>query len=126
MPVFDENGKKVDIDSDFPKLKDPDEISKNKKGKSFFKNIPMASVILVAAVVLLLIVAVMLALKVNNLNNEVTALIKTKKQLESTQTKLSEVNAEKEKTNSAQNSRNCRKPRKRNGDRPQQPRNRSL
>jgi predicted PurR-regulated permease PerM len=102
MPVFDENGKKVDIDidGDFPKLKDLDEISKNKKGKSFLKSIPMTSVIFVAAVVLLLIVAVTLALKVNSLNNEVTTLIKTKKQLDSTQAKLNEVNAEKGKTES--------------------------
>jgi len=28
MPVFDENGKKIDIDGDLPKLKDLDEISK--------------------------------------------------------------------------------------------------
>ena len=37
MPVFDEKGKKVDIDSDFPKLKDLDEIPKKRKKEIIFK-----------------------------------------------------------------------------------------
>ena len=72
MPVFDENGKKVDIDSDFPKLKDLDENPKNGKKKSFLNSISLTSIILVVVVVILLIVAAMLALKVNTLNEEIT------------------------------------------------------
>jgi len=94
MPVFDEKGNKVDIDSDFPRLKDLDEVPKNGKKKSF---INMTSIILVTVVVVLLIVAAMLALKVNTLNEEIIALSNVKKQLTSTQAKFNEAIAEKEK-----------------------------
>ena len=97
MPVFDENGRKVDIDDDFPRLKDLDDISKKGKKKSLINNISITSIILVAVVVALLIVAAMLALKVNTLNEEIIALSNVKKQLTSTQTKLDEITTEKEK-----------------------------
>jgi len=97
MPVFDENGKKVDADNDFPKLKDLDEVPKNGQKKSFLNNISLTSIILAVVVVILLIVAAMLALKVNTLNEEITSLSNVKKQLAFTQTKLDVSIAEQEK-----------------------------
>jgi uncharacterized protein (DUF3084 family) len=97
MPVFDENGKKVDVDSDFPKLKDLDDNPQSGKKKSFLNSISIPTIILAAVVVVLLIVAAILALKVNTLNEEITALSNVKKQLTTTQTKLDEAIAEKEK-----------------------------
>jgi uncharacterized protein (DUF3084 family) len=97
MPVFDENGKKVDDESEFPKLKDLEEISKSGNKISFLNKISLTAIILAAVIIILLIVGAMLALKVNTLNEEITALSNIKKQLTTTQTKLEEANAEKEK-----------------------------
>lgn len=97
MPVFDEKGNRVDMNSGYPILKDLDEVPKKDKKKSFINSISMTSIIFTAAIVILLVIAAMLALKVNTLNEEIVALSNVKKQLASTQTKLDEAIAEKEK-----------------------------
>lgn len=97
MPVFDEKGNRVGTNSDYPILKDLDEVPKKGKKKSFINSVSMTSIIFTAAIVILLVIAAMLALKVNTLNEEIIALSNVKKQLTSTQTKLDEAIAEKEK-----------------------------
>ena len=93
MPFFDKKGNmidadKVNLDGDFPKLEDLDELPKI-KGKKLFSlmgKVSSTSMVLASVVVALLIVVVVLALKINSLSKEVTPLSKENKQLETPQT----------------------------------------
>ena len=103
MPVFDKKGKivnrdKAKVGDDFPKMKDIDEISKSgiKKSVSLPHKISKTSIVLAVVVAVLLIAIIMLAVKINTLNEEVTALSNEKEQFGVTQTNLQETNAEKE------------------------------
>ena len=100
MPFFDKNGNivdadKVNLNDDFPKLQDLDELPKIKRKKllSLRDKMPMTSIVLAAVVVVLLIVVGVLALKINSLNKEVTALSKPDKQIETTQTEYDKLDA---------------------------------
>ena len=100
MPFFDKNGNVVDADKinlndDFPKLQDLDELPKIKRNKllSLPDKIPMTSIVLAAFVVVLLIVVAVLVLKINSLNKEVTAMSKADKQHETTQTEYDKLDA---------------------------------
>lgn len=97
MPVFDENGKQISGDDDFPKLRDLEDATVGGKKKSFTKKMPVVPIILGVVVVILLIVVVLLATKVNYLSQEVTALSNVKKELVVSQSKLGSANIENEK-----------------------------
>ncbi len=97
MPVFDENGKQISGDDDFPKLRDLEDATAGGNKKSFFQKIPVVPIILGVIAVILLVVVVLLAMKVNYLSQEVTALSNVKKELAVSQSKLGTANIEKEK-----------------------------
>ncbi len=100
MPFFDKKGNmidadKVNLDGDFPKLQDLDELPKI-KGKKLFSlmgKMSTTSMVLASVVVALLIVVVVLTLKINSLNKEVTPLSKENKQLETPQAKYDKLEA---------------------------------
>ncbi len=95
MPVFDENGRQINLDDDFPMLRDPD-ASKSHKPRFPFTGIPLTTIISIGAIVILIALVVLLAIKVNSLNQEVVELSKTRQQLTAAQDKLADTNAEKE------------------------------
>ena len=104
MPVFDKKGKIIDsdkpnADDNWPILKDLDEIAKSdrKKPLSLLDKIPRTSIVLAVVVIVLLIAIAILAAKVDALNHEITVLSYEKEEIEATQRKLQETNAEKEK-----------------------------
>ena len=94
MPFFDKKGNmidtdKINLDGDFPKLEDLDELPKI-KGKKLFSlmgKMSTTTMVLTSVVVALLIVVVVLALKINSLSKEVASLSKENKQFEAPQTK---------------------------------------
>jgi cell division protein FtsL len=86
---------KANLGGDFSKLQDLDELPKIKRKKllSLPDKIFMASIVLTALVVVLLVVVAVLALKINSLNKEVTALSKPGKQLEARHTEYDKLDA---------------------------------
>jgi hypothetical protein len=104
MPVFDKKGRIVDsdkpnADDDWPTLKDLDEIAESdrKKPLSLLDKIPRTFIVLALIIIVLLIAIAILAERVDTLNNKITVLLYEKEEIEATQTKLQETNAEKEK-----------------------------
>ena len=96
MPVFDERGKQINIDDDFPKLRDPEETSMMKNARMPMNKTSLIMYALAAVAVLLLIVTAMLAIKVNSINQELVNLSKTKDQLASAKSQIANITAEKE------------------------------
>ena len=100
MPFFDKKGNmidtdKINLDDDFPKLQDLDELPKikGKKLLSLMGKMSTTTMVLASVVVALLIVVAVLALKINSLSKEVTPLSKENKQLETPQTKYDKLDA---------------------------------
>ncbi len=98
MPVFDENGKQVNNDEDFPKMKDPEET------KSSFtpaaRKFPVIPAVLGLAALILAVIAVIFFLKANTLEQEVAILKKAKTQLAATESKLNDLTKENQKIKS--------------------------
>ncbi len=95
MPVFDENGKQINSDEDFPKLKDPEDV---KSGSvSAAKKLPVVPVVLGIVALVLAVAAVMFFLKANTLEQEVAILKKAKAQLAATEAKLQDTTKENQK-----------------------------
>jgi cell division protein FtsL len=100
MPFFDKHGNivdadKVNLDDDFPKLQDLDELPK-RRGKnllSLLGKMSTTSIVLASVVVALLIVVVVLAMKINSLSKEVTPLSKENKQIETPHTQYDKLDA---------------------------------
>jgi hypothetical protein len=108
MPVFDENGKmitsdKINVDDDFPKMTGMNEISKivRRKPLSPLEKMRMTCVVLAVVVAILLIGVTVLVIKVNSLNNDITALSYGKEELDATHAKLQETIAERDKLKAA-------------------------
>lgn len=93
MPVFDENGKQITNDEEFPKMKDPEEAEPdlNKPAKKGFPILPAA---LGLIALIFAVVAGMFMFKANGLEQEVEILKKTKTQLASAETKITEMTKE--------------------------------
>ena len=93
MPVFDENGKQITTDEEFPNMKDPEEAEAgfNKPARKSFPILP-AALGLIALV--FAVVAGIYMFKANGLEQEVEILKKTKTQLASAETKITEMTKE--------------------------------
>ena len=93
MPVFDENGKQITGNEEFPEMKDPEEAE-----AGFSKPVKKGFPILPAALGLIALIFAVAAgfymFKANGLEQEVEILKKIKVQLASTETKLSEATKE--------------------------------
>ncbi len=100
MPFFDKNGNMIDVseanlEGDFPKLQDLDKLPKIRR-KNFFSlpdEVSTTTIVFASVVVALLVVIVVLALKINSLKKEVTALSKPDKKIEATQTEYDKLDA---------------------------------
>jgi uncharacterized protein (DUF3084 family) len=90
MPVFDENGKQIMKDEEFPKMKDPEEsdMGFNKPAK---KSLPILPAALGLIAIVFAIVAGIYMFKANGLEQEVEILKKTKTQLATAETKVTEM-----------------------------------
>ncbi len=90
MPVFDEKGKQIITDEEFPKMKDPEEAesSYNKPSRKSFPLLPAA---LGLIALILAVVAIIYMVKANTLEQEVAILKKSKAQLATTEVKLQEI-----------------------------------
>ncbi len=93
MPVFDENGKQITNDEEFPKMKDPEEAESdlNKPAKKSFPILPAA---LGLIALIFAVAAGMFMFKANGLEQEVEILKKTKTQLVSAEAKITEMTKE--------------------------------
>ena len=93
MPVFDENGKQITNDEEFPRMQDPEESDAgfNKPAKKSFPVLPVA-IGLIALI--FAVVAGIYMFKANGLEQEVEILKKTKTQLAAAETKITEMTKE--------------------------------
>lgn len=90
MPVFDENGKQITTDEEFPNMKDPEEAEAgfNKPAR---KSLPILPAALGLIALIFAIAAGTYMFKANGLEQEVEILKKTKTQLASMEVKLTEM-----------------------------------
>ena len=95
MPVFDENGKQVNGDEDFPKMKDPEDVKSNPMSAA--KKFPIVPAVLGLVALIFAVVAVIFFLKANTLEQEVVLLKKAKAQLATTESKLNDLMKENQK-----------------------------
>ncbi|MCK9228758.1 MAG: hypothetical protein PHT96_02330 [Syntrophorhabdaceae bacterium] len=91
MPVFDENGKQITNNEEFPKMKDPEETGSFKPARKRFPILPAA---LGLIALIFVIVAIVYMVKASALEQEVAILNKAKAQLASAETKLQEMTKE--------------------------------
>lgn len=89
MPVFDENGKQITNDEEFPKMKDPEEAEAG-LSKPARKGLPILPAALGLIALIFAVAAGFYMYRANGLEQEVEILKKIKVQLASTETKLSE------------------------------------
>ena len=93
MPVFDEHGKQITTDEEFPKMKDPEDTGESFKQPAR-KNFPILPAALGLIALIFVVVAIIYMVKANTLEQEVEILKKSKTQLVSTETKLQETTKE--------------------------------
>lgn len=98
MPVFDENGKQVNNDEEFPKMKDPEDIKSGPVPAA--RKFPVVPAVLALVALILAVIAVIFFLKANTLEQEVAILKKAKTQLAATESKLNDLMKENQKIKS--------------------------
>jgi septal ring factor EnvC (AmiA/AmiB activator) len=90
MPVFDENGKQITTDEEFPNMKDPEEAGAGSE-KPARKSFPILPAALALIALIFAVAAGFYMFKANGLEQEVEILKKTKAQLASTEAKLTDM-----------------------------------